>query len=414
MPTLSVLGERLRSRLWPIPALAAVLACLGAVGLSMLRPDDAGWLSDPSAVRGLLEVLAGSSLTVVALVFSLQVVALQLAASQYSPRLLRTYARDRVIQAALGVLISTFVFSLVTLALVGAGDRAPVVSVVVAVALGLASVAALVGVVGHIITTLRVETMMADLHDDAAEVVAAVYGAGSAFDGSGPRRDGSVDALAVAAPRAGFVQAVDRAWLARWAADAGAVARVDVVPGDHVLAGQPLARVWDADPDGVNADRVAAAVLVGHERTPDEDPAYGLVQLVDVALRALSPGVNDPTTAVHAVGHLASIVASLAAEPLGADRVTEGPDGQPRVWEAQRSLDDLLTVACDPVARHAGDNPEVLLSLVRLLAEAYRRGGPDASDDVRRHSEYLARAADRGLSDASDLRRVRAAAGAIG
>lgn len=411
MPTLSVLGERLRSRLWPIPALAAALACVGAVGLSMLRPD-AAWLSDPSSVRGLLEVLAGSSLTVVALVFSLQVVALQLAASQYSPRLLRTYARDGVIQAALAVLISTFVFSLVTLALVGAGDGAPVVSVGVAVALGLASVAALVGVVGHIVTTLRVETMMADLHDDAAAVVAAVYGDGT-FDSTGPHPQAGTDALVVPAPRAGFVQAVDRGRLARWAGDAGAVVRVDVVPGDHVLAEQPMARVWGADPDEVDAGRVAAAVLVGHERTPDEDPAYGLVQLVDVALRALSPGVNDPTTAVHAVGHLSSLLASLAAEPL-TDRVTDGPDGRPRVWEAQRSLDDLLTVACDPVARHAGDNPEVLLSLVRLLAEVRRRGGRGVADDVRRHAEYLDRAAHRGLRDDSDRRAVRSAAAAVG
>ena len=114
MPTLSVLGERLRSRLWPIPALAAGMAGLAAVALSALRPSEPDrWLGDPDSVRGLLEVLAGSSLTVVALVFSLQVVALQLAATQYSPRLLRTYARDRVIQAALAVLISTFVFSLV-------------------------------------------------------------------------------------------------------------------------------------------------------------------------------------------------------------------------------------------------------------------------------------------------------------
>jgi len=83
------------------------------------------------------------------------------------------------------------------------------------------------------------------------------------------------------------------------------------------------------------------------------------------------------------------------------------------VWEAQRSLEDLLTVACDPVARHAGDNPEVLLSLVRLLAEVRRRGGPDVADDVRRHAEYLDRAAGRGLRDDTDLRRVRGAVAAV-
>ena len=406
MPTLSVLGERLRSRLWPIPALAAGVAGLAAVALSALRPSEPDrWLGDPDSVRGLLEVPAGSSLTVVALVFSLQVVALQLAATQYSPRLLRTYARDRVIQAALAVLISTFVFSLVTLALVGAGEAAPVVSVGVAVALGLGSVAALVGVVAHIVTSLRVETMMADLHEDAAAVVAGLYADEDAFGAA--RLDLRGPGSPVPAQRAGFVQAVDRAGLARWAAESGCRVRVDVAPGDHVLAGRPMARVWA---DGrVDTQRVADAVLVGHERTPDEDPAFGLVQLVDVALRALSPGVNDPTTARHAIGHLASLVAELAARPLGTDRVTSGPDGEPRVWEAQPSLDDLLELTCDPIARSAGDNPEVQLDLLRLLEEARRTGGGSASAVAGRHAEYLERAARRGVRDEQDLHRVQSA-----
>ena len=167
---LGVLAERLRSQLWPIPALAAALALLLGVAASAIRaPAGSGPVgADPASARGILEVLAGSSLTVVALVLSLQVVALQLAASQYSPRLLRTYARDWVVQVSLGVLIATFVFSITTLALFGASQRTPSASVVIGLLLGLGCVAALVAVVAHIVTSLRVETSMADLHEDAA------------------------------------------------------------------------------------------------------------------------------------------------------------------------------------------------------------------------------------------------------
>lgn len=190
MLKLSVVGERFRSRLWPIPASAAVVAGITAALLSTVRPEPQAesvfWPGEPSSARGLLEVLAGTSLTVVALVFSLFLVALQLAASQYSPRLLRTFSRDGWVQASLAVLISTFVFSLVTLALFGTIDQPPRISVAVAVLLGLAGVGALVGAVAHIVSSLRVETMMAETHDDAARVIDASLGVGE----HGPRPAG--------------------------------------------------------------------------------------------------------------------------------------------------------------------------------------------------------------------------------
>lgn len=405
-----MLGERLRSRLWPIPALAAVLAGLLAAGLSTVRGEpDAGpswWAGEASSARGLLEVLAGSSLTVVALVFSLQVVALQLAASQYSPRLLRTYARDLVVQLALAVLIATFVFSLVTLALFGSADRPPRLSVAIGVALGMASVAALVGVVGHIVSSLRVETMMAGLHADASAVIRRVYE--SAEDDLLDRP--TVDPIRreqhpFHATRSGFVQSIDHPRILRWAARHDVVVGVHAYPGMHVLAGQVVGCACGTTGADVEAD-LQPAVLIGHERTPQADPGFGLMQLVDISLRALSPGVNDPTTALHAVGHLTSLLVEMAA--LGTAPVVRSldQDGNLRVTQARPTLGDHLEVTCLPVVRAGAGDPQVLQAIARLLSAVAEAADASVEPVVHRTAAYVERAARRSLVDERDLASV--------
>jgi uncharacterized membrane protein len=399
-----VLAERLRSRLWPIPALAAALALLLGVAASAIRaPAGSSPIgADPASARGILEVLAGSSLTVVALVLSLQVVALQLAASQYSPRLLRTYARDWVVQVSLAVLIATFVFSITTLALFGASQETPIASIVIGLLMGLGSVAALVGVVAHIVTSLRVETSMAALHEDAAAVIAEVYGTAGCPAEPGVSGDGSP----FTAPRAGFVQAVDADRLAGWAQSHDTVVRLDVRPGEHVLTDQPLGVVLGStDPDASLPD----AVLIGHERTPDADPGFGLLQLVDIALRALSPGVNDPTTARHAIGHLTSLLLEVAANGAQTVRCTMDHQGVGRVRQPLPGLDELVPDTCLPLARAGGRDPVVLIAILRLVG-AVAAAAPDAQRaavlDVGR---YVERTATRELADPDDRAAVRRA-----
>lgn len=407
MARLGVLGERLRSRLWPIPALAAAMATVLAVGLSTVRSEltSAWWPGEASSARGLLEVLAGSSLTVVALVFSLHVVALQLAASQYSPRLLRTYARDLIVQTSLAVLIATFVFSLVTLALFGSADEPPRVSVAVAVVFGLGSVAALVGVVGHIVSSLRVETMMAELHADASSVIRQVYGTDETWL-TGPVIElTSGGGRPFHAPQSGFVQAVDRVRLLRWAEDHGMTVAVEVSPGTHVLGGHVLGRAYGATDADVDA-ALTPAVLIGHERTPDEDPGFGLMQLVDITLRALSPGVNDPTTALHALGHLTSLLMEIAELRPGNVVVTEDNNGTPRVLEARTTLGDHVEATCMPVIRAGAGDPAVLLAITRLLAAVAEVDDESAGPAVRTTAAYVERAARRSIADPRDLHMI--------
>jgi uncharacterized membrane protein len=407
MPALSVQRERLRSRLWPIPAVAALCAGVLAVLLSRVRPGtDSGqvwWPGEPSSARGLLEVLAGSSLTVVALVFSLQVVALQLAATQYSPRLLRTHARDGWIQGSLAVLPSTFVFALVTLALFGTVDRPPRVSVTVAVLLGLASVAALVGVVAHIVVSLRVETMLAEIHADAEVVVRATleHDIGPAPTQWPPPHRAGDGSAAVRSRHSGFVQAVDRDRIIAWAEENDGLVRLDVAPGDHVLTDQPVGRVWAATSD---TDAVVESILVGFERTPDEDPGFGLVQLTDIAMRALSPSLNDPTTAVHTIGHLASLLGLVAQRDAGAVRRVQG-EHEVRLLERVTSREDTIAGVCRPIVRAGASHPEVLLAVADMLTYLRTRA-PDLAPALADEGHYVARAGERSLPDPDDRAMV--------
>ncbi len=364
--------------------------------------------AETASARAILEVLAGSSLTVVALVLSLQVVALQLAASQYSPRLLRTYVRDWVVQVSLAVLIATFVFSLSTLALLGASQRPPTASVVIALLFGLASVGALVGVVAHIVTSLRVETSMAELHTDAVAVITAVYGAGEGPSDPAPFRG---DGAPLVAQRAGFVQAIDGEQLAQWAQGQDVFVRLEVRPGDHVLADQQLGAVLGR----IGTDEVAAApaaVLIGYERTPDADPGFGLLQLVDIALRALSPGVNDPITARHAIGHLTALLLRVAEEGAATTRWTSDDRGQVRVRQPIPGLDELLPQSCLPLARAGSQDPDVLIALLRLVGAVAPAAPAEQRAAVMAVTQYVARTAERELADPEDRAAVQRAAAA--
>jgi uncharacterized membrane protein len=153
---------------------------------------------------------------------------------------------------------------------------------------------------------------------------------------------------------------------------------------------------------------VADAVLVGFERTPDEDPAFGLVQLGDVALRALSPSVNDPTTAVHAIGHLAPLLAGIAERAGGPVRRTDA-DGTLRVIEPVPQVADLLGDVVRPVARCAGDHVPVVLALLALLAHVADRH-PGAAAAVADEADYVARRARAGMADETDRTDVLARA----
>lgn len=382
--------DAFRTQLWPVPAIAVLVALILGIGLPKLEGRSQGWLpltvanylfgGGPAEARELLSAIASSLITVTSLTFSLTVVTLQLASGQYSPRLLRTFARDRFVQFTLALFLATFVYALTVLRSIRDASAVadlfvPKFSVALAYVLAVVSVVGLVFFLAHLVREIRVETMMRTVSGDAIASAKTVY----------PEHDSDADpvppapppwASTICAASSGFLVAVDEASLLSAAVDGDAVVSVDRPAGSWLVRGTPVASAWRPNPgDRFDDDtldtlrgRVASAVHTGDERTPVQDAGYGLRQLTDVAVRALSPGINDPTTAVHALGYSSSLLCEFATRRLGA-RVLTDDDGATRVVVNRPELADLLDMAVSQPRRYGADDPTVLARLFVLLRE---------------------------------------------
>jgi uncharacterized membrane protein len=414
--TAQAVAAKVRGALWPIPCLGVLLA----IGLGVLLPALDGWLQPgrshpltlvfgggPSAARDVLASIAGSLISVTGLTFSFTVVALQLSSSQHSPRLLQTFVTDRVVQATLAQLVLTFVYALTVLRTVRTesateDDSAfvPRLSITVAYLLTLGSVLALVLFLGHLSSALRVETMLRDVHDEATRSITREL---DDTDDDGERRPdtGSIDAasrgpaLSVIARSSGFLVDLDESAAVDAARQAGVVVRLRARLGDSVVVGTPMGHAW-ADPgSAVDAEALAdaldAAVRLHYERSASRDTAYGLRKVIDIAVRALSPGTNDPTTAVHALSHASALLGELAVRPAQ-DRALRDADGAVRVVLPARTLPDLLQLAVEEPLQFAAGQPTVLRRLAALLREFAWRARDRGVDDLV--GEYTTRVAD--------------------
>ncbi len=381
----------LRDSLWFLPALIT-LAC-GLAAIATVRIDEgirlsvgpvATWLYAGGAegARGVLSAIASTMVNVTALVFSITVVALQLASSQLSPRVLRSFMADRGNQVVLGGFIGTFTYALLTLRVVRSpleerGGFVPAFSVTVAIVLALASVGLLIYFIHHAANGMRGNVVMdrvAAVTIAAADRVAAdARTQANPADGSGADAPSSASAIdrsaapaAIRADDAGCLRHADRNRLAKLAFGHAAAIRVLPRVGDFVLPGEPIALVWPASAtDESFADDVRAALVLWAERDANTDVALGLTQLADITIRALSAGINDPTTAIQGLDRLALVLAHLARVwPDSGDP----PDCAlaPRVVVPLRPFDELAALGFGTVVPHAAADAAVSAHLAAV------------------------------------------------
>ena len=384
----AVLSQAIASRLWPVP-LAAVIAgvLLGIVLPELDRaideslPDDLAALlfgGGTEAARAVLSAIAGSLITATSLTFSLTVVALQLASSQASPRLLRMFASDRMVHATLALFLGTFAYALAVLRTVSNDDGEPFVpriAVTVASVLTLASVIMLTFFLAHLARQLRVSTMLRDVH---AETHRAIRLAAETREPAADRAPElpATGRRVVVAPRSGFITGVDRQGIIQLAVQHDLVVRELRPVGSSVIEGSQLVEWWMANPgsslDAETSDRVddalAGTFRVDYERTATQDLGFGLQQLVDVAVRAVSPAVNDPTTAVHALSHLSAVLAKIDRMPAEPPALAD-EQGVPRLMHAYPEFAELLELAVEQPRRYGASDADVAARLFRLLQE---------------------------------------------
>lgn len=402
----SIRLDALRRSFW-IPAALALLCGL-ALGLLMPSVDD--WLDfdiplvaiERDTASSLLETIATVVMSVVGISFSVIVVALQLASQQLSPRVLRTFRSDPLSKGVLALLVGTFMYCLAVLARLGAvSAQRPELSVSVALLLAVSSITVFVAFIHQMVRMLQASTVITRIGEDAWHVVSPPYPA-SIGDPCGDRTTEAARAhrrmeasapVSVRSERTGFLTAIDEGTVIGAAANHGALIRQCVLVGDFVVRGMPLAEVWrdgDADP----SDWVVPAFDLADERSVAYDAAFPVRQLADIALRALSPSLNDPTTAENALGMLADTLVRFAEEPAVALLRVDG-DGCVRFVARAPTLDELVRLAFEQVRCEAGGRPVLSDRLLVLLATirdvARRHGAPCA--ELERQARLVSSAA---------------------
>ena len=329
--------ERLGSSLWFLPTVTTVVAAvaaevLGGIGTSPGTAESVFFSGGPDAARTILATITGSMITVTGLIFSLTVVALQVASGQFTPRLLRTFLADRGNQIVLSAFIATFVYAILLLRQVrdateDAAANVPGPGVSIGIVLTAVCVGLLVYFIHHLTDQLRVETVMRRVAANTLEAIDATHPEDAEPTGGGLPSPPD-DALRLRSTASGYLQSLDLDALFGVASAAGVHIRLRPWLGEYVAERTSLAWAWPADegvpvgPDEIDVDRLTQgvhdAVQFGQDRTHNLDVAFGIRQLVDIAVRALSPGVNDPTTAVQTVHLLTDVLISLGTRPLRA------------------------------------------------------------------------------------------------
>jgi uncharacterized membrane protein len=383
-PRLAARRRSLQVSLWFRPALAAVLALLLAEALSRVTVVEDGavfglvFTGSADTASTVLQTIATALITVTGLTYSTAVVALQVATGQYTPRLLRNFLADRGNQTVLAGLVATFVFALVLLRRVraaGNGQEAivPTIGVTVAILMALGCVGLLVFFFHHVTTQLRVETVMEDVVRLTLEAIDRVHPERDDDHQPVDLPDPPADALTLRTRRSGHLQSVDLDGLRAIACDTGLDIRLRPAIGDHLTAGTTLAWAWVVDADGqpdVDPDelerRCHTAMHIGRDRSLDVDPAFGMREIVDIAVRAMSPAINDPTTAVMAVQELTVILARLGRRRLD-DSMRH--DGGVRVSLPRPDFGAYVALAQDQIRRAGAREPAVAVALVRQLCD---------------------------------------------
>jgi uncharacterized membrane protein len=407
--------ESLRTTLWLVPTVQVLLAT-GLFTITYLLDRAAyrgeftlpSWTNNGSAdaARQILTAIAAAVITVVGLVFSITIVALTLASTQFGPRILRNFVRDWGTQFTLGTFVATFVYAILALGSIGhgaRGDYVPHLGITVAMALVLASLGVLIYFIHHIAKSIQLPEVIASIAGDLTLAIRAeVAWPGPVSVGEAEAGDSvsellrrmEDDGAVVPAPRSGYLQFVAYDTLVAIASDANAVIRLLYRPGHFVVEGLPLATVWPPEAAVGVARRLERAHVTGPHRTLTQDLAFAIDQLVEIAIRALSSAVNDTFTALTCIDWLGDGLCKLTAR-WNPSTVHRDHRAQVRVIAAEVRYERYVERAFDKIRQAGRGMPAVLIRQLDALARVMQYTNTDQqraalleqADMIQRSSE---------------------------
>lgn len=375
---LNRLAEALRSGLWFIPSvfvLASILLSLGMAALDRrLGGEDPAWLvlsRDPDVAQTVLSTVAGSTLTFTGALFSITVVALQLASSQFSPRVLRSFLRDRTNQLCLGVFLASFTYALLGLRAVRPGApegeaEVPGLTLTVAFVLVLLSLAAFVLFVHHVTQSIRVVHIIDSVAEESRGTIRSCLLDDP--DPVVPTPGGPPDRTLHFERAPGVIVAITEPRLVEVAAEHDTTIVLRFGVGDHLATGVPVVELHGGDVAGVDPEAVLCHIGTGPERTSYQDLGSGLRQLADIAVKALSPGINDPTTATQAIDRLHDLLRRIGTGHLPSGTHLDH-DGHLRLVVPTARFDDLVQLAFDEIRHYGRESLQVHRRLRAVLLD---------------------------------------------
>jgi uncharacterized membrane protein len=417
------LWDALRGSYWFIPS----VMCIAALFLSQaLLPIDR-WIESkaayvphwmyrgsPEGARAVLTIIASSMLGVAGVVFSISTVALTLASSQFGPRLMRNFIRDRSNQTVLGTFLASFVYCLLVLSAVSTGehnDFTPRASIAVAVVMALSSLAGFIYFIHHFVTSIQAPEVVNGVSRELAQAIDAFLPRDRDVETRQPDeelltafRDHPAE---ITSERPGYVVALDLKLLRSVAKTHDVTLRVICRPGNFLITGECFVQVLPPYRlnDALKA-KARQAISIGRLRSTLQDLEFSLDQLVEVAVRALSPGINDPFTAIHCIDLLSEALGQITHRSFPAPYHFD-EDGKLRLVTESLTLDDLLDAAFNQIRQYGGDSPAVMIrileSLDPVITQATRAADLQALANHARIVHETGRANFAAESDRADL-----------
>ncbi|NPU63643.1 DUF2254 domain-containing protein [Bradyrhizobium sp. 83012] len=406
--------DDLAETFWLVPALIVLLG----IGIAFLAIEiDRGtivadWLRDEwlynggaTGARTLLGAIASSTIGVAGTVFSIMIAALSLAAGQMGPRLLRNFTRDRGNQITLGVFLATFCYALIVLRSVrtpAEGAFVPHLATTIGIVLAFLSVATLVYFVGHMSGRINVDTVIGLVSDDVQSMIHSLTREDS--QPAPPPARFWQNAVPIIDPRQGYLVQLDERGLATWACEHDTAIHLLVRPGDYIFPGAPIAMAT-MPRDGIE-EAIRNATALGPQQVTSADLRFAVRQLVEVAVRALSPGINDPHTAITVLDRLGAALCEM--QPLRLQTSVWIKEGKPALVVPHLRYHELVAAMFDMIRQNAADAPPVLIRMIEVMIQVVScERDPQRIDCVREHADLVLADAERCIRNPSDLDAVR-------
>lgn len=378
------------------------------------------WLypNKPAGARAVLSTIAGSMITVAGVVFSITMVALTLASTQFGPRLLINFIKDTGNQIVLGTFLSTFVYCLLILRTIRSGEETsyvPDISISVGVILALLSIGVLIYFINHVAEAIQASNIINNVKEDLDGTVNKLLpGIGTNSSVKNPwmtlqkiPSDFNENYKDAVATKNGYIQAIDISGIKNFAISNQFIIKLNYQPGDYIFRGSPFARIYPGETTDLStAGKLNSYFITGSNRTNEQDIEFAVDQLVEIAVRSLSPGINDPFTAITCIDQLGDVMNTLKnksfPEPLIYDE-----NNRLRLIRKQPTFSDLMDSAFNQIRQNSTTVASVtirLLKILKVLSQDVR--SEEIRNSIYKHARMISSAAEAGLTEELDRKKA--------